>query len=61
MLVHLLNFPPEKEGLEYEHLKIKGSPWVREEKWKMKENRAVGREGDCWAAEKDDGVNGGLG
>lgn len=42
MLVHLLKFPPEKEGLEYEHLKIKGSPWGRRNgRWKR--SRAEGR------------------
>lgn len=42
MLVHLLKFPPEKEGLEYERLKIKGSPWGRRNgRWKG--SRAEGR------------------
>lgn len=61
MLVHLLKFPPEKEGLEYEHLKIKGSPWIREEKREMKGDGDVGREGGCWDGEKDVGGKCGQG
>lgn len=61
MSVHLLKFPPEEKGLEYEHFKIKGSPWVWEEKQKTKGDRAEGWEGSSWVSKKENGANRGRG